>query len=122
MQIAVDYNSTRVFVWRLLRNVSIGEGGQRTCDFVNGYIAAQTHLFGQVLPEYRRQPESDGEEPVFGLDPARSAPDPVASGDSGAATPPGDEVYSLSFGYVPSVFDLPEDATDKFMQVRSQCC
>jgi hypothetical protein len=116
LQAAVNYNSTRMFVWRLLRNVSIGEGGQRTCNFP-GYIAAQTHLFGQVLPDYRQQPTNDDES---GLNPAKPAPDPAAAGSLEADTPPGDHVYSLSFGYVPSAFELPEDAQDKFMQVWGQ--
>jgi hypothetical protein len=121
LQAAVNYNSTRVFVWRLLRNVSIGEGGKRTCDFPSGYIAAQTHLFGQVLPDNRRQPTSDDDSAVE-VATASAGPDAAAAGSDGAATPPGDDVYSLSFGYVSSAFKLPQDAQDKFMQVRGQFC
>lgn len=117
----MNYNSSRMFVWRLLRNVSIGDDGKRTCAFQSGYIGAPTHLFGQVLTDYSSQqavPANEDTTNVYGLDPATSAADPVAV-PSVSGRPPGDGVYSLSFGYVPTLFELPADAQDKFMQVGS---
>jgi hypothetical protein len=49
------------------------------------------------------------------MQPGVTAPAAVTA----TAGPPGDSVHSLSFGYVPSWFQLPADAQDKFMQVQN---
>ena len=125
VQAAVDYNSSRVFVWRLLRNVSIGEHGERTCTFPSGYIASPTHLFGQVLADHKQQtPVADGGDPMvtlgFEAGTSSSATTPAATSPAAPSpAPPGPELHSLSFGYVPSFFDLPADAQDKYVQIQN---
>lgn len=113
LQAALNYNSTRVFVWQLQRNVSLAENGQRTCTFASGYVAASTYLFGQGL-ETDRQPVAGGQDGAV-MQPGADA----AGAGAVRAGPPGDTVNSLSFGYVPNWFQLPTDAQDKFMQVQN---
>lgn len=118
MQAALNYNSTRIFVWQLLSNVSLGENGQRTCKFPSGYIAAVTHLFGQVLStDAAQQLVPDGDELQSGT--ALQIASKASGPDTAAAHPPGDTVHSLSFGYVPNWFQMPPDAQDKFMHIQN---
>jgi hypothetical protein len=91
-QAAMNYNSTRVFVWRLLRNVSIGENGNRTCPFSSSLVQAPTHLFGQRLADPTQQSAglNNGADSAKGL--------PAASAGAATGDPPGDGLYALDFG------------------------
>jgi len=119
LQAAMNYNSSRVFVWRLLNNVSIGENGQRSCTFQSGYVAAPTHMFGQVLSDQKHFRSAAAPGSIFGEVTPPAGLDPGTSSAAAVTSPPGDEVYSLSFGYVSDVFELPADAQDKFMQIQN---
>lgn len=88
----MNYNSTRVFVFRLLRNISIGENGDRTCPFSSSLVQAPTHLFGQKLADPTQQ--SVGLN--IGADSRKGLP--ASSAETGTGDPPWDGLYALNFG------------------------
>lgn len=90
----MTYNSSRVFVWRLLRNVSIGEGGQRTCTFSSAVVQGPTHLFGQKLADATHQLTSQHSVADSQTGPPASDTSPTTA----AGNPPGNALYALGFG------------------------
>lgn len=114
-------------MWRLLKNVSLVDAdGRRACDFTSGFVAAPTHLFGQVIADYKRStaasPTAGGLAALGVSTGPDDAPDADAGGPSSAgdaALPHGDAFNSLSFGFIPGVFELPNDAQDKFMIIQN---
>lgn len=136
--------STRVRVWTLIRNVSIAAGGDMLCSWPDGNVTYPTQLLGPVVHTYGASarvhdsgsvasplsPEAivlghaDADTHRNGSDSASAdpyLPYDVAGwqGSGDDVTPPYEELYSLNFGYVPSLFQLPVDAHDKFLQINN---
>jgi hypothetical protein len=131
--LASKSTSTRTRVWTLTTNVSIAENGHMQCSWPDGNVTYPTQLLGAVVHTYGPtarmhdtgavasplSPEAivlghadantnrngTGGDPYLPYDAARP------SVDAGPVHPPThQELYSLSFGYVPSLFQLPVDA------------
>jgi hypothetical protein len=136
--------STRVRVWTLIRNVSITAGGDMLCSWPDGNVTYPTQLLGPVVHTYGPSarvhdsgsvasplsPEAivlghaDADTRRNGSDSASAdpyLPYDVAGwqGNGDDVIPPYEELYSLNFGNVPSLFQLPVDAHDKFLQINN---
>lgn len=136
--------STRTRVWTLINNVSIADKGQMLCPWPDGNITYVTQLLGPVVHTHGssiRPYHSPGavatplsaEAIVLGQSgkgngtssEEAAASDPYLQYDEGTVgvdgptAPPSDELFALSFGYVPSLFQLPIDASDKFLQMQN---
>jgi hypothetical protein len=140
--LASKSTSTRTRVWTLINNVSIAENGDMQCSWPDGNVTYPTQLLGHVVhthgPSARVHDSGAVASPlspeaiVLGHADANTnrngtpAADPYLPYDmarshaAGSATgPPYEELYSLGFGYVPSLFQLPVDAQDKFLTIQN---
>lgn len=139
--------STRTRVWTLINNVSIADKGQMLCPWPDGNITYVTQLLGPVVHTHGngnrphdspgavatplsaeaivlgQSGKGDGSNGTSNEEAAESDPylpyDVGTSGVGGPTSPPFDELFALSFGYVPSLFQLPLDASDKFLQMQN---
>lgn len=147
--LASKSTSTRTRVWTLIKNVSIADAGGLQCPWPDGNITYPTQLLGPVVhtfgPSARVHDNGVVASPlspeaiVLGHADADTHRNGAASssGDSvpadpylpydvggmqasaGAEAAPYAELYALNFGYVPSLFQLPVDAHDKFLQINN---
>lgn len=124
-------SSTRTRVWTLVNNISITDSGHLQCSWPDGNITYPMQLLGQVVHTFNMSSH------VHGVPDRRSTEGIVlgqAMANEGASThaqqdgfdvygaplsPPLSELYSLSFGYMPDLFQLPADAQDKFLQIQN---
>lgn len=126
-------SSTRTRVWTLISNVSIADRGQMACAWPDSNITYPMQLMGQVVHTHgpfthvhgAMEGGSSTEAIVLSAAgaPNSSAVDPYSAYDAvraaGLSTPPLSELYSVSFGYLPSLFQLPVDAQDKYLQIQN---
>ena len=127
-------------MWTLINNVTVAEDGRMQCSWPDGNITYSLQLLGPVVHTYgpsMRVHQARGavadplspESIVLGHADASSnhstddaAEDPDLPYDGGVAaegSPPLAKLYALSFGYVPSMFQLPVSAQDKFVQIQN---
>lgn len=130
VQAAAAYNSSRVFVWRLIANVSVGKSGEPACPWPNRRVAGPTHLFGEVLRDKAGAPQggvsasaalmadsSPSAMPATWQ--ANSSNSNISSDGAREAYIPRDDLYALSFGYAASLLELPADAPEKLLQIQN---
>lgn len=139
--LASKSTSTRTRVWTLINNISIAEDGIMQCPWPDGNVTYPTQLLGPVVhtygPSARVHDTGSVASPlspeaiVLGHADATSNRSGSAGADPylpydlagfqerGSARPPYKDLYALSFGYVPSLFQLPVDAHDKFLQIQN---
>lgn len=141
--LASKSTSTRTRVWTLTTNVSIAENGHMQCSWPDGNVTYPTQLLGALVHTYgptTRMHDNGAvasplspEAIVLGHADANTNRNGTASSDpylpydvakastnAGPVHPPTyQELYSLSFGYVPSLFQLPVNAQDKFLQIQN---
>jgi len=104
------------------------------CAWPDGNITYPMQLLGQVVHTHGLL--SHGHGPMEGGSTTEAivlsaadgnnssaAVDPYSAYDAvraaGLTTPPLSELYAVSFGYLPSLFQLPVDAQDKYLQIQN---
>jgi hypothetical protein len=134
--------STRMRVWSLINNVSIADDGHMQCSWPDGNVTYPTSLLGAVVHTYGPgarlhtqgavasplSPEaivlghadaaSTSRSSAGAAPPARSAASSQFDAGSPDAAAFGED-FALSFGYKPSLFQLPMDVQDKFLHIQN---
>lgn len=128
-------------MWTLIGNVTLGDKGEAVCPWPDGNVTYPTQLLGPYVHTHGPSTRvfSGGSAVASPLSPEaivlghadaahnRSSAAAAVDLDVGydqlqrdgpSSATPLDEFYSLSFGYIPGLFQLPVEAQDKFMQVR----
>jgi hypothetical protein len=134
--------SSRMRVWSLINNVSIADNGAMQCFWPDGNVTYPTQLLGAVVHTYGPgarvhtqgavasplSPEAIVLGHADAASTSRSSANSTASarGVAGSQFDAGSpdvaafgEDFALSFGYKPSLFQLPVDAQDKFLHIQN---